>query len=196
MVSELLNALRDFLVRDALYIVGGASVCVAGLYALDRLPPSELPTALLLLGAGISYGVGLAIQETAGLVHLVRIAPIVDPGRFVRLVYRRLTHDEWLPASYDLWLQQLAALRQSSGSDPRTWAQLQRIISLKQVGITLGSNWLAAATILSARWMWHGQELPDLVLALSCLLTATALLLVAIVKNAQQVQFVCHRREI
>ena len=88
-MDELVKAFRHFIARDALYIVGGASVCVSALYGFGRLPKGDMPTWSLILGVGVTYGVGYAIHELLSLIRVVTTAPVLTPGRLLRALYRR-----------------------------------------------------------------------------------------------------------
>ena len=61
-MNELAKALKHFITRDILYLIGGGSVVCAFLYLFDRLTLSPMPTAFYYLAAGIGYAVGYASQ--------------------------------------------------------------------------------------------------------------------------------------
>lgn len=187
-MDELVKALRYFIARDVLYIVGGGSVCAAVLYTLGRLPHGDVATWLLVLGAGIAYGAGYAIQEMLSLTPLLTTAPVLTPGRLVRALYGRFTLSQWTDVDTRLWPQRWDQFEKTA--DERIYGQFQRIIALKHVGSALGSNWLVVAGILGAKWYWCGRLPEDLMVGVATFLAASGLLAVAWLKGAEQTQHV------
>lgn len=191
-MDELIKALRYFIARDALYIVGGGSVCAAGLYVLGKLPNGQVAPWLLVLGAGIAYGVGYAIQEILCLTPVLTTAPVLTPGRVVRGLYRRFTLSSWRDVDASRWPERWGKFKKSA--DERTWVQFHRIITLKHVGAALGSNWLVVAVILGVKY-WCGRRLEDLTGGAAILIVAGGLLAIAQLKGAEQTQYVYYGTE-
>jgi hypothetical protein len=67
-MGELPRNVREFIVRDLIYIAGGGLVIVSFLYRFDRLPDQDTPLAFYLLGAGAAYVVGSALQDIFSIV--------------------------------------------------------------------------------------------------------------------------------
>ena len=95
MTVELPKSVREFLVRDLIYIIGGGCILVSFLYRFDRLPGERTPVAFYLLGTGVAYVLGCAAQDLFSIARFVTTGPVVKPGRFIRYIYRRFTGEQW-----------------------------------------------------------------------------------------------------
>ena len=91
MTSELPKSIREFLIRDLIYIVGGGCVLISFLYRFDKLPDERTPIAFYLLGVGIAYVIGSTVQDLFSIACLVTTGPVVKPGKFIRFIYHRFT---------------------------------------------------------------------------------------------------------
>lgn len=62
-MNELVKALKNFIVRDIIYILGGASVIISFLYLFGKIDiiRKETPTVIFLFIAGIGYVIGYSI---------------------------------------------------------------------------------------------------------------------------------------
>lgn len=141
---ELPRNVREFVVRDIIYIIGGGSVLTSFLYCFGRLPNESTPVAFYFLGAGIAYVIGCAIQDLFSIVRLVTTGPVEKPGRFIRCVYRRFTGEEWLDLKdFDLGRVR-QALRSLLKNDEARAARYERAIS----GMILATT-MAPCTLLS-----------------------------------------------
>ncbi len=90
-VNELVSALRQFITRDLMYILGGSCALSSLLLLLDVSNPllGSLSTAGAFLWVGVAYITGFSIQETLSLtplftriikhlVRTIRLAPILE----------------------------------------------------------------------------------------------------------------------
>ena len=186
-VRKVAESLSYFVTRDVLYVVGGSSVILSFAYLLDRLPTSDLFAVWYLLGAGIAYVVGYAIQDGLSFTPIITIRPVIHPNRIVRELYKRLTGTPWndLPP-YD---PELVTIRVAEKASERAITELRRIISLKHIGTTMGSCWFVSGLVLTARSVTKTAS-DNVLLAVVTLTFAALLLALGWVKGAQEAQCV------
>lgn len=186
-MGELVKALKHFVTRDLVYLVGGGAVLSSFLYLFDRLPLGAISTPLALLGAGISYVVGYAIQDGFSLTPLVTTQFLPKPPPLVQWLYQRFTHREWKAIGEDLELAEWNDAIATTDDDWRV-ANYQRLITLKQVGTTGGSNGLVASVLLAIKAFLTGAPF-DIALAAGGLGLSVLLLGLGWIKAAQQTEF-------
>jgi len=82
---ESLKALKDFIFRDILYILGGVSVILSILYAYDKMDVvcKDLSIFIVLYIVGISYVLGWLIQTTFSVFHIVTTSQNYRPKRWL-----------------------------------------------------------------------------------------------------------------
>lgn len=188
-MDELAKTLRHFITRDLLYVVGGSAVALAFLHLFNRLPSTNQPTVYFVFLAGVGYVIGYAIQDGLGLTPLFTTGQVAEAGPVLKFLYARHTRSEWKPIQ-DIDLDQ--AYRQvNERAHERTLAELQRIITLRHIGTTMGSNSLVVAVLLTFRWCQR-EETFDLALAISSALLSLLLLVIAWIKSAQQFRFIAN----
>lgn len=203
--GELIRALRHFITRDIMYLVGGASVGITLLHVSGQPLTKDYPTAIWLWAAGAAYGVGYVIQEILSLFSILTTAPVLKPKRLVKWLYRRFTRTDWLCVDPSAW--ETKRKRFEEKALERTYAQYQRTIGLKHIGSTLGANWLVCGFILviyavtnnKADFDWTfafaklflSVGLFDWALAFATLFLSLGLIAMAWVKGAQQTQHIC-----
>lgn len=182
-MSELIKALRNFITRDLLYVVGGTSVIAAFLYLFDRLPDSDPPIEVSLFVAGIGYVVGYAIQDGLSLTRIVNTEYLQRPPWWVRKLYRVNTGHEWsVSVNVDVATAMMVVVEKSP---PRVLAELNRIITLKHVGTTMGSSGLVASVMLIVRAAMRDDQF-DTALAAGCSIMTIVLILLAWLQSAHQ----------
>ena len=149
-MSELIKALGRFVARDLIYVIGGTTVILSFLYLFNCFSSDELPLAYSLFGAGLAYVVGYAIQDLCCLVGLVTMADYFEPNRFVKWLYRRFTREDWCSIErFDTYGAHLAIYtRETETAD---LAIFERVVSLRQVGATMGPCSLVSAVFLFVR---------------------------------------------
>lgn len=187
-MDELVKTLRDFITRDLLYVVGGGVVGLSYCCLFQVAVPPSPSTEMALLAIGIAYGVGYAIQDGLSLTAIVTTAPVVNPGRMVRFLYRRFVRAAW--SEIDLTAFNAAKEAFATIASDRDYAQWNRIVSLKHIGSTLGSCGLVAALLLAAAAVRTRGESSAVALAAAALTLGATLLGLSWVKGAQQSQFV------
>lgn len=185
-MDELIKALGRFVARDLVFIVGGSSVILTTVYAFGRLSAVDLPVPYYLLGAGFSYVLGYAIQELFGLTPILTMADYFQPGGFVRFLYQQFTGDPWqdIPKFDPYEVDVTIRTRESAGL-----AFLERLVSLRQVGSTMGSCALVSAVPLFLRAFSKEGAPFDLFLAVAAAVLGIGLVCLSWVKAAQQMHY-------
>jgi len=184
-MDEFFKALRHFITRDLVYLVGGGSVVASFLYTFDRLPTPNDHVVVYLLIAGISYVVGYALQDGFSFLPGFTTTTPRTLNRYQRFLYERYTRTRWEEIPEATNFQQVEnALR-----DERQTALLERIISLQQVGTTVGPCWLVSAGLLGVRWWFKGGGRFGLALASASLFMGLVLAHLAWVRAGQQAQY-------
>lgn len=189
-MDELFKALRRFITRELIYIIGGGSVVASFLYAFDRVPSPHDHVVLYLLIAGISYVVGYVLQDA---FCLLPVLPTAAPHRlncYQQTLYRWYTREQWqnIPDTTDF------EQAEETLKDERQIAWLERITSLQQVCTTVGSCWFVSGGFLSGRWWFMSRSGFDLTLTMAALSMAVVLAHLAWVKAGQQAQYL-HRHK-
>lgn len=187
-MDELVKALRHYIARDLVYLVAGGTVIATFLYGFPpTLDPKRWPTVLYLLTGGIAYVVGYVVQDICSVLRLVTTAPVPDPGRVTRLVYRLFMRTPWQPIDRDmrhLYQQQREWERASAeGHAP----EYERTVMLMLIGTAGGPCGLISAVLLLIR---RAQFTPsfDFAVAIGAAILGIALLILGRLKAAQMTQ--------
>lgn len=174
-----------------MFLFGGSIVLASLLYSISLL---EIVEPSILIGAlfiGFSYVLGWVIQDVSCILGLVRVEPYVAPKRFYLWLYKRLLGEEW--EDIDLSTESLRErkVRVYEHASERNLIEIERFISLKQVGATISPSSLIASGILFSKYIVSGCGCP-LELAAGIGLLALAVLLIPLnrIKAAQQAQYV------
>ncbi len=160
-MNELVKALKNFVVRDIIYIIGGSSVIVSFLYLFNKtdMLGKETHTAIYLLVAGLAYIIGYCIQDTASWIRIVTTASFFEPWPSLIWFYRRFLHREWVPIFPDIVdaeerrneiferLDKAELIIQEKTSVDNK-AERDRIISLMHMGTTMGPCSLVSGILL------------------------------------------------
>lgn len=160
-MNELVKAIKQFIYRDVLFILGGSSVLSTALYFLIDLDPKCLafkdilttkgiPTAVYILGAGFAFVVGYAVQDFFSVVGLVTTADRFSPNCLVKCMYERFVRTDWqdLP-EFD---PEDVTRKIDTIKCEQARVRLERIIALMQIGTTVGPCFLVSAVFLVLRW--------------------------------------------
>ncbi|MHC4169625.1 MAG: RING finger protein [Planctomycetota bacterium] len=181
---ELPRNVREFVVRDIIYIIGGGSVIVSFLYCFDRLPNEGTPVAFYFLGAGIAYVVGCAIQDLFSIIRLVTTGPVERPGGFIRRVYRRFTGEEWLELKDFDPGQVRQALRSVLKNDEVRAARYERAISGMILATTMAPCTFLSGSLILLRTICSPSAF-DFAVAAAALLLSLGLFVLAWLKAVQ-----------
>jgi hypothetical protein len=147
-MNELVKALKNFIVRDIIYITGGACVMLSFLhlfYKINDVFSKDTHIAIYLLLAGIAYAIGYCIQDTASWIKIVTTANVKNPPKFIESLYKRFTgEDKWENAKQDNNAELI--IQERSCQDVKV--DRERIISLMQVGTTIGPCSIVSGLLL------------------------------------------------
>ena len=190
-MDELVKTLKHFIYRDLLYVIGGGAVIVSFLYLFGQLDLQKIPTAVYLLGAGIAYVIGYAIQDGLSLTPVITTVPVSKPGRIVKRLYKCFLGREWQELdSFDLDAE---SIRINEDANERSRTQLERIISLKHIGTTMGSCGLVSALPLAFKAVETKGGF-DFTLVGLVSLASIVLLALSWVKAAQEAEYIARLR--
>lgn len=149
-MNELVKALKNFIVRDIIYIIGGVSVILSFLYLFNRIDiiVKETHTAIYLFIAGIAYVIGYCLQDTFSLFGIVTTASYFKPCRLQKWLYKRLERkDNWKdipkfdPIEADIKIDY-------AKDYPDSKAFRERITALMQIGTTMGPCGIVSGLLL------------------------------------------------
>ena len=150
-MGELPKNVREFIFRDIIYIVGGGIVLISFLYRFDCLPNQNTPVVFYLLGAGLSYVIGLSIQDLFSIARLVTTAKYEKPNRLVRCMYRRFYNEKWKDLPELNSNEVLPAVRKLLRNDLRR-AHYERMISGLILASTMGPCMLISSLLIFWKW--------------------------------------------
>lgn len=191
-MNQLIKALKNFIIRDIIYIIGGASVILSFLYLLGKTNIISDPTSKVayLYIAGISYVVGYCVQDTASWLGIVTTASHFTPCRIQKWFYRRFTHSPWqgIPLTRNELNQAELIIQERACADNK--AGRERLISLLQVGTTIGPCGLVAGILLLIKTFIDANRASafNIILAGSVLLTSALLIILAWIKTLQLIE--------
>lgn len=147
-MSELIKIIRHFITRDVIYIIGGSIVILSFMYKFNRISTTNLPVAFYILGAGVSYILGYTIQDTFSLLPFVKTRTRLQYNTFIQKLYKIFVGEDgkW-ELLMTINLDDARRELDSQGRE-RIQAQLERIITLKHIGMAIGSCGLVSSTFL------------------------------------------------
>jgi hypothetical protein len=102
----LTKSLRNFIVRDVVYIVGGILVILSFLYVWGGIDiskktlniniiPKSANIIFYIIGIGLAYAIGYCLQEIFSLLHVVTTANYFQPWFPLKWLYRCLIGERW-----------------------------------------------------------------------------------------------------
>jgi hypothetical protein len=182
-ISDLPKSIRDFLGRDLIYIVGGGTVITSFLYSFNRLPIDDIPLAFTLLGIGLSYVIGYAIQDLFSILRIVTTAQVPKPNRFLKWAYNRFENRSWeeLP---ECNFNDVGQALESFLNNDRSKSHYERTISLLMLGATIGPCMSIAFIFIFVRWCLCPNSF-DFVLFILSLLFGCVLVILCWLKAMQ-----------
>jgi hypothetical protein len=180
-MNELIRALKDFIVRDIIYIIGGVSVVLSILYAFGKMDVigKEPSIVIVLYMAGVGYVLGWVIQETFCLIHAVTTSMSYRPKWCViKLLYRSYMRQEYNKA--EQFDQFEYSIKINEEASPKNIAESERITSHMLICTTIGPCAFVTGIILGV----------DCVMLGICLiLLSIILMLLARLKIIELVEF-------
>ncbi len=182
-LSRLPKSIRDFIGRDVVYIVGGSILLTSILYRFNRLPNNDTHLAFYLLGLGIAYVVGYAMQDLFSIVGIVTTSQVTDPCSLHRWAYKRFENKPWEKLPVDKFDNVGSALNKYLDSEIAR-AHYERTITHLTVGASIGPCMLLSS--LMVFWRWYAfREQFDLVASILSLLLSGGLVLLSWIKAMQ-----------
>jgi len=105
-MSKMAKSIRNFIVRDITYIIGGISVILSFLYVWGKINvskksinitiiPESANIIFYIIGIGLAYAVGYCLQEILSLLHIVKTSDYFRPRFPLRWLYRCLEGERW-----------------------------------------------------------------------------------------------------
>jgi len=196
-VNNSVKAFTKFFSRDVVYILGGGSILLGLLYVYDKLPGSNLGFIAYVVGIGLSYVIGYAVQDILTLLRLVRTKAGVSPNWFAAFLYRcferrsSLDFPEVKNEDYEnakRWLYTKAPERFKEDHE--------RTESLKQIGTVVGPC-LTLAGILVLFGKTIKSKIPfDVALVAGAVGLGTALWVLGWLKVTQQAQYLLKKEDL
>jgi len=182
-MDEFVKAFRHFITRDVIYVIGGSCIVVSFLYAFDRFHTADMPIAIQLFVAGVSYVLGYAAQEAFGLLRVTSTEHQPNPPSLVLWLFRRFTHKTWTPIDAATYESASATVAQrTSDIGDEALSRLDRIIVLKQVGTTMGACGAVSSVVVGMRALRSGDAF-DVALSIGILAATVVLIAIAWVKR-------------
>ena len=139
-----------FFGRDFIFIIGGSVVILSFFYAFDKISFLNLHWFYLIIGAGISYVVGYAIQDFLSIFRIVSTVSPNNVGPITRFVFRLFTRAKWKPIPkkfnpMDKYFEFVDL------APPKLFVELQRIVTLKQIGTTVGPCLIISSILIAVK---------------------------------------------
>ncbi len=161
-MDELVKALKNFIVRDIIYIIGGSIVILSFVHLHGRINlllkyADDDHTAICLLLVGLSYALGYCIQDTASWTRIVTTGRVDNPPKLIRVLYNRFLSTRWRNCSIQKkqYTQAEMCILERAPQDVK--ADRERIIWLMLVGTTIGP-----CAIISGMFLWGKTILSSL----------------------------------
>jgi len=184
-MADLPRNIREFIVRDLIYIIGGASVITSFLYSFDRLPNQDTPVALYLLGAGFSYVLGSTLQDLFSIVRLVTTANYKKPNKIVKWAYQRFCNEEWKETQTQNLTEDIKS-DTSPKRDDLEQAYSERAIAGVILAATMGPCAFISSLIVFVRWLCScSSSVFDIALSVILLALSSGLILLNWIRIAQ-----------
>lgn len=191
LINELIKALKDFIVRDIIYIIGGVSVILCLLYAFGKICDvfgKEPSVVVILYIAAIGYVIGWLIQDMSALIlgNLMTTSLNYKPGTFIQKRHLKFISGK----EKDCWkgipdenFDEIEASIKINKEEGRNLAQLERFVCLMQIGTTIGPCWFVSGVILffkSLLILLHVAILCEKVSCRGCVLCVFAVIVLLI----------------
>ncbi len=185
-MDEFFKALRYFLTRDIVYLIGGGSVVGSLLYRFDNVPKSNDHLLLFILLGGIGYVIAYALQDGLSLTPFITTVPPKHLEGIKKWLYERFTQESWEDISPQVEFEQgRDAIKKEFDI-----ARFERIVTHKQIGTTIGPCFLVCSAIFFWKWVLDNpKEQFDIVVAISALFLGLLLVGLGWVKLAQEAKF-------
>lgn len=186
-MDEFVKAVRRFIVRDLLYVIGGSLVMFALLSGLHKMPGPTAQVHEYLFLCGMAYVAGYTVQDTTSMLGITSTRNISRPHRLARWCYERFSGERWAETRVDR--SDLLFLVTRVHSRLRLdilMAERERYITLMQMGTTMGPCCvLASLILLSQRFTPAPGDFCDLLLIVPLVIMGVLLTSLGWVKACQ-----------
>ena len=183
-MNSVIKALQQFLTRDLLYVLGGSSILLSIGWYFGLAVPEKSNNAILFFVIGIAYVIGYLIQELVSLTPILTTSHF-EPNKFISWLYQKFTNHELVLS--EKMTNNTAFVELYSQMEDRQIQQIERTITLKHIGSTIGSNWLISSIFIVLKAMETKENLHTFV-AIAISSASVFLLILAWIKGAQQMQ--------
>jgi hypothetical protein len=171
-----------------MYVLGGSTVILSALSTIFYreefidLVKAEYPVPIYLFFLGISYVIGYGILEAMRLIGLVPSIFWKEPSErglsLFKNLYRKFFGEVWKDVTVNNPYRLAIDIYDKSGD--RSYISLQRIISMKHIGSTMGSSFLVSGLILL---------ITGCPLSIILLVSSAVLLFIGWLKAAHQIKY-------
>jgi hypothetical protein len=186
-VESVLRHLGATIIRDIIYIIGGSTILLTFLYLYKRLPNGPIDIFYKVYFMALSWMTGFAVQEIFSTLRIVTTS-YKKPGKILIIMLRLFTTGgRWdkLPSVDNIDIHKID-LCIDKHSDTKTWNRIERIISLKMVGSTMGSSLLITSILLFiCDFKFQNSDKFELILGIIAFVFALAFIQINRIKTVQ-----------
>jgi len=182
-LEHLPKSIRDFIGRDVVYVIAGGVLLSSVLYRFDCLPSRDTPLAFYILGIGLAYVVGFALQDLFSIIGLVTTAQVTKPCRLQIWLYERFEKKPWKQLAVTEFENVGSALNKYLKSEIAR-AHYERTITHMIVGASVGPCMLISSSMILWRWCVHHHQI-DLTVSIMSFILSIGLILLSWVKAMQ-----------
>lgn len=182
---EILKALRDFVIRDLIYLFSGATLIGACLYLFKRVPSAGDSWVLFTLLGSIGFMLAYGIQDALCIIGVLPTKPVSSPSCFVRWMYEKYYREEWVDV-------EIKVTEQDEVRDkipPERLPELERLIAFQQIGTAGGPCIFISGFFFIVAWSSNCDPF-DLLIAVGGWILGMILISLAWLKAAQRAKFI------
>jgi len=174
-METLVRALGRFVSRDIPRVLGGMSVVISFLLLFDLSIPYDASTPVILFAAGVAYVLGYLLEGILSMTPLINTSVVVQAPKLMQRLYRSWARRPFsVPTSFDSYAEYF---RMYAEATPESTAAIERIITLKHIGTTMGANWLVCSLLLGIKC---GLQYTHLYVALAVMALVASLALITL----------------
>lgn len=199
-MKDFASALETLIMRDVMYIIGGATVILSSLLLVGTVHNIsylkivvQIKGFILFIGIGIAYAVGYIVQELSHFFRFTTVHAWTQPKRIMRCVFNFYIREkvEFGPPVIDDPFEFAMDIYKTPEKKlpDKAIAYIQRYINMKHVGITLGTNFFVSTILLVFQWCIAGRLCQGLVLPIVSAILSMALLMFGRIKGLEQFKY-------
>ncbi|MCK5272143.1 MAG: hypothetical protein KAJ52_06180 [Sedimentisphaerales bacterium] len=175
-MNELLKALKQFVTRDIIYIIGGSAILFSFTYCFNIKITKNMPLIIQLFGIAMSYVIGYVVQELFCFMHCTRIyCSSFNPNGLIKKLYERYTRMEIGEITKIDNIE--ADIEIYKHPTKNVIGIYERIITLKQVGTTIGPCLLFSSIFTLIHIFTNGSSVGFDVALICCSITLGVILI-------------------